>query len=167
VLPERFRRSVPWRLGDLFLLYACTAVGLLTIGVAWYGASSSVVVSSQLRWMNVGVGGVIVLGAGILAWVLAGRRAVGALRRDLTARIAVPGDTIALESCVSAPRSDSRAERPQSEKSFVSSPGMQHYHRRGCIFAAGKQVVESTERSFRRQKRTPCRACLARAQDER
>ena len=167
MLSERFRRSVPWRLGDLFLLYACTAVGLLTIGVAWYGASSSVVLSSQVRWMNVGVGGVIVLGAGILAWVLAGRRAVGALRRDVTALIPVPGETIALESSVSAPRSGSRVERPQSERSLVSGRGMKHYHRPGCIFAAGKQVSESTERTFRRQKLTPCRACLHEAQNER
>ena len=154
MLPERFRRSVPWRLGDLMVLYVCTAVGLLIIGIAWFGASSSVVVSSQVRWTNVGVGGLIVLGAGILAWVLAGRRAVGELRRHVISLIPVPADAPRATAPVRAV-----VERPNDER-LVSAPGMTHYHRPDCIFVAGKQVKASTERALRRQKRTPCGACL-------
>jgi hypothetical protein len=145
---------VPWRLGDLFLLYACTAVGLLIIGIAWFGASSSVDVDTQVRWTNLGVGGLIILGAGVLAWLLAGRRAIGELRRHVTPLIPVPiheaGDVT----------SDGAKPDPDAND-LVSGPGMTHYHRRHCVFVAGKAVKKGTERSFHRQKRKPCGACLA------
>jgi hypothetical protein len=153
MLPERFRRSVPWRVGDLMILYACSAVGLLVIGIAWFGASSSVVVSSQLRWTNVGIGGLIILGAGILAWILAGRRAVGELRRHVTSLIPLPEQSVATEPAP-APASTAAGGR------LVSAAGMTHYHRPDCIFVAGKAVKKGTERTFRRQKRTPCAGCL-------
>src|SRR5438067_13202899 len=99
------------------VLYVGTAVGLLIIGIAWFGASSSVVVSSQVRWTNVGVGGLIVLGAGILAWVLAGRRAVGELRRHVISLIPVPEDAGQATAPVHAV-----VERPDDER-LVSAPG--------------------------------------------
>jgi hypothetical protein len=150
VLPERFRRPVPWRLGDLLVLYACTALGALLVAVAWFGASSSVRVASQVRWTNIGVGGLIVFGAGSLAWLLTGRRAVGELRRHLLPLIPVP-EQPAVEG--RAPAS------PTTNGALVSVRGMTHYHRAACIFVAGKDVEKASERTFRRRGRTPCAAC--------
>ena len=153
VVPQRFQRSVPWRVGDLLLFYGCIAVGLCVIGIAWFGASNSVVVTSQLRWTNIGVGGLIVLGAGMLAWILAGRRAVGELRRHVLDFIEVPD--------AAPPVHAFAADGAERGTSVVSAPGMRHYHRPHCVFVAGKQVKTSTESAFRRQKLTPCRGCLA------
>ncbi len=150
---ERFRRSVPWRLGDLLVLYACAAVGLLIIGIAWFGAASSVDVHSQVRWTDLGVGGVIIVGGGVLAWVLAGRRAVGELRREVTSRIPLPvRETDQVSAAIATPG--------PGPDGVVSGPGMTHYHRRDCIFVLGKTVKRGTERGFRRQKRAPCPACI-------
>jgi len=153
VVPERLRRPVPWRLGDLLLLYACTVVGLLLIAVAWFGASSSVVVDSQVRWTNIGIGGLILLGAGNLSWILAGRRAVGELRRHLTPLIPLPERRVA---------PDTEAIPPQgaADGALVSARGMTRYHRPDCVFVAGKSVQKASERTFRRRGRTPCAACL-------
>jgi hypothetical protein len=98
-LPERFRRSVPWGMGDLLAIYATTFIGLLLVFLAWFGSSASVRLNNQVRWTTVGVAGVIVLGAGNLFWLLRGKRATGELRRLLL--LQVPVDD---EAPVEAPR---------------------------------------------------------------
>src|SRR2546421_3395914 len=71
---------VPWRLANLLVLWAALAAGATLLVLAWWGASATADQSSQVAWINVGVCGVIVSGAGITTWVLSGRRAVGARR---------------------------------------------------------------------------------------
>src|SRR4051812_27664287 len=49
------RRSVPWRVGDALVLYACTAIGVLLLVGSWYGASGTVRLSRQVVWVDVAV----------------------------------------------------------------------------------------------------------------
>ena len=120
-------RPVPWKLGDLLVLYVCTLGGLVLVGVGWFGTSSSVVVGDQVRWVVVGAAGVIVLGAGNLAWLLTGRRAVGELRRRLVAE----------RRLLSVPPSASTMR-------LVSGPNMTRAHLDSCPLVAGKPVATVT-----------------------
>jgi hypothetical protein len=148
LLPEQFRRSAPWRLGDFFTAYACAVGGLLVIGLAWLGASSSVRVDSQVRWADLGVVGLVALGAGNIAWILTGRRAVGELRRHVIATVGLR------KSAVAAP------VEAMADGVVVSGPGMSLYHRPDCLFVAGKRVQRASAPAFQRRGRRPCRACL-------
>jgi hypothetical protein len=148
MLPERFRRTVPWRPGDFFTAYVCAAAGLLVICMAWLGASSSVNVDSQVRWADLGVAGLIVLGTGNILWLLTGRRAVGKLRRDVIATLG------RLEEAADVPAA------PVTDGVLVSGAGMSLYHRPDCLFVAGKRVRRSSAQAFQRRGRQPCRACL-------
>ena len=78
-MPERFRRSVPWGMSDILAIYATTFIGLLLVFLAWFETSASVRLRNQVHWTNVGVAGVIVLGAGNLFWLL-GQGPAGTVR---------------------------------------------------------------------------------------
>ena len=80
-LPDRFQRPVPWRVGDLLALVGTWCAGIVLVLVAWFCSDSATSVDSQVRWLNVGVIGVITLGVGNLLWLITGRRAIGELRR--------------------------------------------------------------------------------------
>jgi hypothetical protein len=148
-MPERFRRSVPWTLGDLMILYACTFVGLLLVGIAWYGASSSVAVSAQVRWANLAVGGLILLGAGQLAWLLTGRRAVGELRRHVLRQ--ARSDAVVEQAPVAHAAENGR---------FVAAKNMTRYHRPACLLVAGKKVEAGAETKLQKRGLRPCGVCL-------
>jgi hypothetical protein len=70
----------PWALADIVALSINTAVGMLLIGVAWDRTSGLVGVRDQVPWLNVAIGGVVIIAAGNTAWFLRGRRAVGQRR---------------------------------------------------------------------------------------
>jgi hypothetical protein len=145
---EHLRRRVPWTTRAFSLAYVCAVGGLLVIGVAWFGASSSVTLNSQLRWADVGVAGLILLGAGNIAWLLTGRRAVGELRRHVLATVS-PREVTVEEPATSA-----------AGGVLVSGAGMSHYHRPDCLFVAGRQVRRASRQTFERRGRRPCRVCL-------
>src|SRR5207237_1367274 len=88
-MPDRFRRSLPWGVTDMLIVYGMTFVGLLLVFLAWFGTSASVRLGSQVRWTDVGVAGVIILGAGNLLWLLRGKRATGQLRRLVLAEVPI------------------------------------------------------------------------------
>jgi len=134
----------------MLVLYACTAVGLIGIAVAWWGASGTTDQLVQIPWVNLGVVGVIVLGLGNCSWLLAGRRAVGERRRQL------------LEGLSAAPSVVPRAEPPARNGTGprpVWAPGMAHYHRADCQLALGKAAVAATVATHERRGRVPCGMC--------
>jgi hypothetical protein len=150
LVPDRLRTPVPWRLPNLLLLTTTTTVGLLLVLVAWAGASGSVQIDTQVRWVNVGTAGVIVLGCGNVLWFLSGRRAVGELRRLVTSRLrpAVHG------------HADSVAADAAPAGVLVATQKMSRYHLAACPLAAGKAAVPATEAAHRAAGRRPCGVCL-------
>jgi hypothetical protein len=148
-MPDRFRRSVPWQPGDLVTLYVATVSGLLLVFLAWLETSGAVHLRSQVRWTNVGVAGVIVLGAGNLLWLLRGRRAIGELRAFVLPRVVVETPTSATPPMLA----------PRVAPALVSGSSMTRFHRADCVLVVGKDVVAASESTHRRRGRTPCGVC--------
>jgi hypothetical protein len=129
----------------MLLVYGMTFVGLLLVFLSWLETSGSVRLGSQVRWTNVGVAGVIVLGAGNMLWLLRGKRATGQLRRLVLA---------------SVPIDDERPIKTQRTGPLVSGPDMTRFHLAGCALVAGKQVSAAGREAHARAGREPCGVCL-------
>jgi hypothetical protein len=149
-VPERLRGPVPWKVGDLLVVYATTAIGIVLVLAAWFQASGEVHLNDQVGWATVGSAGVIVLGAGNLAWLLAGRRSVGALRRAVLAAAPVAGAEPA-EAVLAMP------------DALVAARTMTRFHRPDCILVAGKSVQAHSLDTHRRRGRRPCDVCAPEA----
>jgi hypothetical protein len=145
------RRSVPWQVGDLLLLYLANVGGLLLIVVAWFEASGAVSQDAQILWLDVGIVGVIVAGAGNVLWLLTGRRGVGELRRALTpalmARFAEPS----AEAAPAVPATD--------PGQLVAGADMTRYHRADCLLVVGKEVRLAPEETHYARGRRACQVC--------
>jgi hypothetical protein len=146
-MPKR-TASLPWTVSHVATLYAAWVVGAVLMGVAWLGVSDSVRVPTQVRWTDVGIAGLLVTAAGKEAWLIAGRRAIGAMRRAVLAASALPSPR---RGTVPAPVG----------RDLVTASGMTRYHRADCIFAAGKRVTVVRRGAVRRRGLRPCEACLA------
>jgi hypothetical protein len=147
-LPDRFRRSVPWRVGDVFALVGTSAIGLALVFVAWFCGADALHVESQVRWLNVGIAGVIAIGVGNLLWLITCRRAIGELRR-----LVVP-----LASSV-VPAAPLAGAADDVDARLVSSANMTRFHLTSCPFVAGKRVRAATEAAHARAGRRPCDLC--------
>ena len=146
-VPEALRRPIPWRVGDVLLLYTTTVAGCVLVLASWFGVAGEVRVDDQIVWMNTGVAGVIVLGAGNLAWLLTGRKATGALRRALLPTVPVTTPTETLEP---ASVDDGR---------LVAAKGMTRYHRPDCILVLGKAVRAHSLAAHQKRGLQPCDVC--------
>jgi hypothetical protein len=131
-------------MSDLLAVYATTFIGLLLVLLAWFETSASVRLTNQVHWTNVGVAGVIVLGAGNLFWLLRGKRATGELRRLVLPLVPVDGD---------APTEVPRAGP------LVAGPDMTRFHRADCPLVAGKNVSAAGREAHGRTGREPCGVC--------
>ena len=151
-MPRRFQRSVPWRPGELVVLYVAIVLGVVLVLLAWLEVSGAAQLHSQVRWTNVGVAGVIVLGAGNLFWLLRGRRAIGELRAFVLPRVSAV-------TTVSTKASPASATSSRDDRVLVAAAAMTRFHLPGCALVAGKDVVASSEATHRRRGRTPCGVC--------
>lgn len=137
-----------------------TAVGVACVIVAAVGAGRADDLRAQVRWLNVGTIGVVVLGAGNVVWYLVGRRANGALRRRVHAALAAQGRGAPIgASATSAPSGESGATASASG-ALVAGRGMTRFHRPDCLLVAGKTVRPATEATHHRRGRRPCGVCL-------
>jgi len=132
-------------MSDLLAIYATTFIGLLLVFLAWFETSASVRLRNQVHWTNVGVAGVIVLGAGNLFWLLRGKRATGELRRLLLPLVSVADD-----APVDVPRAGP----------LVAGADMTRFHRADCPLDAGKRVSAAGREVHVRANREPCGVCL-------
>lgn len=143
--PARGATSVPWRLGDLLVLYATTAIGVVLVLSAWYAASDELTLADQTGWLTVGTAGVVVLGAGNLAWLLAGWRAVTLERRRVCALVpATPAAPAAPAEVVGE---------------LVAARSMTRFHRPDCALVAGKRVRHYALATHEARGRRPCDVC--------
>ena len=145
-VPEALRRPLPWRVGDLLLLYATTTTGCVLVLASWFAVAGEVRLNDQVPWLNAGVAGVIVLGAGNLAWLLAGRRSIGALRRALLTSI---GDDAPTPTPVGTPADDR----------LVAGRAMTRFHRPDCLLVTGKPVRALSLETHEKRGRRPCDVC--------
>jgi hypothetical protein len=129
-----------------------TAFGAAMCMVAWYLASRDSLWSSQVGPANLAVAGVVVAGYAQVAWLLRGRRAVGARARWL---LLLEGeDQDAGRSVVG--RSD---EASPDRDMLVAGPGLSYFHRPDCPLAAGRSWSGAVEAEQRAAGRAPCGVC--------
>jgi hypothetical protein len=141
---------VPWRIGHLVVVYVVNLTGLLLIVVAWIEVSGQLTLRAQIPWVDVGVAGIIVAGAGNVLWMLTGRRAVGEMRRGLTVHLPAAGQ---------ATFEDDGLPRAASDQ-FVAGRRMSHYHRAECPLVEGKRVTLDSHEGHLSAARVACDVCI-------
>jgi hypothetical protein len=143
-----------WRVSDTFILNVCAAVGFGLIVVSWWGTSGTALFKEQVMWLNVGGAGLIVLGIGNCSWLLSGRRALGARRRNL-----LDGFADVREPTPMATGASDGADPLDRVDAPVWGTGMRHYHRPDCQLVFGKRVEEASRNAHARAGRVPCGMC--------
>ena len=155
-LGEPYERPLPWQAGHLLAGLAVVGFGAVCVLVSWWGASGSARSSDEVAWMNLGVGGLIVIGGASAMWTMVGRRAVGHRQAALT-------DT--LEGILVMRGQPGSVGRVKATKASVQTGalvwgrGMTHFHSEGCQLVLGKQVRAATLRQHERAGRLPCAMC--------
>lgn len=142
-------RRLPWTVDDLMRTYLGNALGLVAVLTSWFGVSGTAVPARGVRWLVVGIAGVIAVGTVNGLWLLAGRRAVGARSALVQAQIeqllpALTPLTVAASTSVAA------------ELAVVAVPGGTRYHRSDCQLVVGKAILAGAEVPAAR---IPCGVC--------
>jgi hypothetical protein len=120
--------------------------------VGWYLASGEIKYSRQIGPANLAVAGLLVAGAGHVAYLMRGRRAVGERRRRLL------GDpTLAPAGRAAATPAALHLDGAASET--TAGDGMMRYHRKGCPLAAGRNWAVRSAEEQEAAGRIPCGAC--------
>jgi hypothetical protein len=141
--------EAPWRSGELVRVVAVAAVGLVGMGVAWYGASGQADWPDILPWASLGAAAATVAVLAFVAWLMAALRRVRSLRQELMPRLEA---AVVARSAVAAAPLASGAE-------FVAAPGMTRFHRPDCPLAVGKPVRPLTPDETRVAGLGPCGVC--------
>src|SRR5207248_2464163 len=132
-----------WRLANLVVLWVTLAAGATLLALAWWGASATADLSSQVAWINLAVCGLIISGIGITTWLLSGRRAVGARRMLL-----VPD------------ASPSTHATPIDERGgLVTAAHLTRFHRSNCPMVTGKRTRAASAARHRAAGLEPCGVC--------
>lgn len=159
-----------WTAIHPYLGWCFIALGLLFIGLGWWGVASHVVVAEQLPYLA--SGGLL----GVGAIVLGGRfLAMHDLRRD-SVRIERLETTVArldtmvtqmhglllgrAEQMTGRSNGQGRSRRPGRLAEFFVVPGGTSYHRADCRVVVGKSTAAPVAaESAVRDGLTPCRLC--------
>lgn len=143
--PSPRRQPYPWRVEDLLRWYAVLGTSLIGLTVAWWGVSGTVDLARGITWLDVAVVALVVGGLGNTRWLLQGRRAVAARRRDELPDALELGRT--------------RPWPAAEDELRVAVPGTTRHHRRGCPAVTGKPGQELAVAEHERAGRTPCGLC--------
>jgi hypothetical protein len=137
--------SLPWRRGELLSAYGLVVGGAVLVLAAWWAASGTVRVSTQIAWLNVGAVGVVMAGCGVAIDLLTGRCAVGERRRRLLPDLRATEPTVSLELI--------------DQDVLVTAARMTRYHRTSCPAVAGKPVRQAGEAVHQAAGLSPCGLC--------
>ncbi len=141
--------SSPWTAKQRLVLGALLAIGVIGLTAGYAGTSGRLRVSDQVVWVNVAGAALLVSGAGVVAFLTAGRRAIGRRRLGLFDNV-IAGETATVDVASSV-----------SAAELVAAPTMTKYHRAGCSFVVGKSgVVALTAVGHHQSGRRPCGVCL-------
>jgi hypothetical protein len=158
---------LPWRAGHLVVTSAGVGLGAVGVLVSWWAVSRTARLSSEIAWMNLGAGGLMVVGATLAMWVLAGRRAIGQrqarLEADLDGVVARRLPPVAVASAAASRRTAVAGARGDDvpPDRWVWARGMTRYHRKGCQLVQGKQVRVASLGAHQRAGRRPCGMCAS------
>jgi hypothetical protein len=144
----------PWARRDALLPGLLIAAGVVLLVIGWFGISDAIALNRQMRWLALGITGIIVGGLGMVVWLLFGLTTITRLRRAVYAEI---DRRVSLaERAADAPA----AATAEARVGFGTVTGMRHYHRADCLMLAGKQASFAAAAEFTEAGLTPCGVCL-------
>jgi hypothetical protein len=152
-------RPIPWRLGDVYLVYATVLAGGTLVVLGWYGSAGTANLGGQLAWMSAAIGGTILAGTGASFWFVSGYRAVQSRRSGLAQH---PVALLAAEARArqgSAGEGQVAEETAAQQSALVSAPQLTRYHRPDCALVAGRTTTAASRATHERAGRTPCGVC--------
>jgi hypothetical protein len=130
------------------LLFSLIMVGVAFLLASAVATTATEDLSARVAWINLGVVGLLVAGAGNTFWLLAGRRAVGERRAMLLADGGPrPGELGA----------DGEAEAATTR--LVALRGATRFHRPDCPLVSGKTVTTAARARHEQAGRRPCGVC--------
>lgn len=142
----------PWQPRDVLVTGFLLMAGATLLVAGSIGAGGTRRWSEQILWVDLSAAGIIVGGAGIASWLLAGRRAVDASWLQVLVHRS--------EADV-AERAGAIPSASDGGGVFVSAAPMTRYHRATCPAVAGKPVEEASRESHRDAGLEPCGICGA------
>lgn len=146
----RQEATLIWSISSL-TQYGVTVLvaGIAVIG-CWYNISGKNDFTHQVTAINVALIATVIVNAGGISLLLAGRRAVGLRRHAL---LGDPGTFVAKQAAVVVPR------QARAEVALVGGPGLAHFHRADCAMAVGRGWPVASATVHAREQRTPCGVC--------
>jgi hypothetical protein len=134
----------PWSTDDVLRAAGMVAAGGVMCVIAWATISARPRVGSQVGFVPLAVGGLVVAFLGQAAWLLRGRRALGERARMLLGAPPAAG-----------PRRSTAIARATD---LVAGEGLRWFHRADCPLAAN-QGFAASHGEHTRAGRHPCRVC--------
>lgn len=125
------RPAAPWTQRARLATAGGLLAGALLVVAGAVGASGEDDLQAEIPWLNVAVAGVILGGATVVLWLLAGRRAVTAARNRVVLCYAADLDVVASTSDPALRLSDR-----------VTVAGSTWHHRPDCLLVLGKPLVD-------------------------
>jgi|GEM_PF-6527618 len=135
-----------WAHGQLAGLCLAQAVAVALVVLASIGSGHTGHLSTQSRWVAVGVSGIAVAALSATVWLMLGNRRL--IRRRTRLRASVVR-TFGRRAVASA----------EHEAQPVAGETMSHYHRRDCQLVRGKNARPAPVLAHTRANRTPCAVC--------
>jgi hypothetical protein len=150
--------SEPWLPQDVTRVVAMTALGLIGVGVGWYGAGGTTSLNHQMLWTVLASAGAILIGSSQGLFVLQAFRVIRARRFAVMTDVAalIPGNE---PTTVASPTDGDVLDVDELR---VAADTMTHYHRPDCPLAVGKAVpLQGTPAEHTAQGRVACGVCGA------
>ena len=157
--------ALPWAATDLLRVYTANGLGIVLLGVGWFGASGSVHGTQQVQWAALAVLGTVIAGAANGTWITVGRRAIATRRSAVQTGLAAvvqsivdlhadhpvvrPGVVSGVVSGVAAPAS-----------SAVGLAGSRLWHLADCQLVLGKTALVPLA-ARQQADRSPCGMCAS------
>jgi hypothetical protein len=139
----------PWRRREAVVAALLGVPALTGMVVGWVGVSGTVRLSTQTRWLALGIGSLILAGFAMVGWLITGMVRITALRREVVA-------TLTARSAVTQESATLAADRPAV---YGVAPGMRRYHRPECRLLIDKRVTFDLSAAHAAAGRTPCGIC--------
>ncbi|MBW8826039.1 MAG: hypothetical protein JF603_06795 [Acidobacteria bacterium] len=149
------RRQPLWLPGDVALLSSLNLVAAALLVAAAWATTATDDLSLRVAWVNLGVVGLLVAGAGNVLWLLAGRRAIGERRAEL---LVAPSEVGADDDATAPTRALATMAAPPDR--LVSVARATLFHRDDCPLVQGKPVTAGIRSRHERAGRRPCGVCL-------
>ena len=152
-------RPLPWEPTQLVRLSVGTAVGLFAVATGWLGVSGQAALTLQFAWASLCILGLVVSGLANIAWLLAGRRALGVRLAAVLPQVAARLQQPVPSPDAAAVPSPAPVRTAVDALALVASAAMTRFHSVDCPLVRGKDVTASSRAQHQRLGRSCCPVC--------